>query len=373
MGKDLKGKELGVGISQQSDGLYVARCTDINGRRRAKRFHKLQECRSWLAAENQNKAEKKATNDMIVDEWFTCWIKIKEQTTRVSTYESYRHRYQVDIYPVIGKMLLTEVKPIHCQKVFTNMAQIGRSNGTMELTRVVLYGLLSSAAENDLIDKNPCLRSIKSNIGKPKAERTALTKAEQEKFVKLIQGCLYENQFRLILQTGLRIGEVAGLQWGDIDFKKKTLAVNRTAYLSSIYREWMVGLPKSSSGKRLVPLTEEAVRILKKQKQEDKTLKVIQKDFCNYVFLSTEGGPIPDSKYCYFLRRLCRESGLRSVTPHVLRHTFATRCIEAGMKPKTLQKILGHANIGITMNVYVHISEEEKMDEINKISYALNF
>ncbi len=120
MGKDLKGKELGVGISQQSDKLYVARFTDKFGIRKTKRFKKLQECRQWIADASyiSKHSDIENASDILVDTWYEYWIGIKKQTVRPNTVRNYSERYERNIKGIIGKKLLSEVKPIHCQKIF---------------------------------------------------------------------------------------------------------------------------------------------------------------------------------------------------------------------------------------------------------------
>ena len=124
MGKDLRGKELGEGIYQQTNGTYCARFVDRFGKRKSKRSEKLQEVRQWLADAtyiNEHSDIEQATN-MMVDAWFEYWIEIKRKTVRPNTVRNYTERYHRNIQKVIGKKLLTEVKPLHCQRIFTNMA-----------------------------------------------------------------------------------------------------------------------------------------------------------------------------------------------------------------------------------------------------------
>ena len=111
--------------------------------------------------------------------------------------------------------------------------------------------------------------------------------------------------------------------------------------------------------------------LLKRQKKKNSEFSIVSIDWSDIVFLCKKGSPVKNSTYDSMLFKLCDKIGLPRFSMHVLRHTFATRCIEAGMKPKTLQTILGHTNIGITMNLYVHTTEDEKIKEIDKISDAL--
>lgn len=373
MGKDLKGKELGVGISQQSDKLYVARFTDKFGIRKTKRFKKLQECRQWIADASyiSKHSDIENASDILVDTWYEYWIGIKKQTVRPNTVRNYSERYERNIKGIIGKKLLSEVKPIHCQKIFSDMAEQGYKTTTIYQTRITLYNMLEFAKENDVILSNPCKKSVKSDIGKPSEKKVALTIDEQRKFLMAATGQSYENQYKFTLQTGLRTGELVGLKWDDIDFGKRTVTISRTMEYRYKVGEWRVGPPKSKSGYRTIPLTDEAIRILKDQKEKNSKIKVINIEWRDQVFLSRKGEPVKNSTYDTALFKICDKAEIRKFSMHILRHTFATRCIEAGMIPKTLQKILGHSNIGITMNLYVDATEEEKAKEMDLVAEAL--
>ena len=194
----------------------------------------------------------------------------------------------------------------------------------------------------------------------------------QRKFLEHVKGSSYENQYRFVLQTGLRTGELIGLKWSDIDFKKRTLKIERSMEYRYKVGEWRVGEPKSKSGFRTIPLTQEAIRILKEQKRKNSNIDIISMEWADTVFLCRKGTPVKNSTYDSNLFKICDKAGIDRFSMHILRHTFATRCIEAGMLPKTLQKIMGHSNIGITMNLYVHITEDEKQKEIDMVADALN-
>lgn len=374
MGKDLKGKELGVGINQQKNGLYSARFVDKYGNRKQKRFKKLQECRQWLADasyidEHSNIAQ---ANDMMTDAWFEYFIEIKKKTVRPNTVRNYTERYETNIKPVIGKMLLSDIKPLHCQKIFLNMADEGYRTSTLYQTRIALFNMLELAKENDVLRYNPCKKSVKSDMGKPSDKKEALTLDVQKKFLEGATGQSYENQFRFMLQTGLRTGELVGLQWRHVDFENRVLTIEQSMEYRYKVGEWRLGPPKSQSGYRTIPLTDEAIRILKAQREKNKKIREIPEEWSEYIFLSRKGEPVKNSTYDTALFKICDKVGIERFSMHVLRHTFATRCIEAGMKPKTLQKLLGHSSIQITMNLYVHVTEEEKKKEIELVAEALN-
>ena len=374
MGKDLKGKELGEGIYQQSNGTYCARFVDKFGKRKSKRSKKLQEVKQWLVDTRyiDEHSDLEHASNMTVDYWFEYWISIKEKTVRPNTVRNYKERYHINIKKVIGKKLLTEVKPLHCQLIFTNMADEGYRTSTIYQTRIALYNMLEFAKENDIIIHNPCKKSVKSDMGKPSEKKEALSVDIQKQFLESAKGQSYENQYRFILQTGLRTGELVGLKWNDIDFEEKTLKIERSMEYRYTTGAWRVGEPKSKSGYRTIPLTDEAIRILKSQKAKNQIIKYIPDEWAEQVFLCRKGEPVKNSTYDTALFKICDKANIKRFSMHVLRHTFATRCIEGGMLPKTLQKILGHSNIGITMNLYVHITEEEKLKEINMVANALN-
>lgn len=374
MGKDLRGKELGEGIYQQPNGTYCARFVDKFGKRKSKRSKKLQEVRQWIADATyiDEHSDLDQATDMLVDAWFDYWISIKKKTVRPNTVRNYIERYERNIKGVIGKKLLTEVKPIHCQKIFSDMADEGYKTTTIYQIRITLYNMMDFAKENDVIINNPCKKSVKSDMGKPSDKKEALTIDVQKKFLEGATGQSYENQYRFVLQTGLRTGELVGLKWDDIDFENRTLTISRTMEFRYKVGEWRVGPPKSKSGYRTIPLTDEAIRILKAQKEKNSKIKVINMEWADQVFLCGKGEPVKNSAYDTALFKICDKVGIKRFSMHVLRHTFATRCIEAGMMPKTLQKILGHSNIGIMMNLYVHITEDEKNKEIDLVADALN-
>lgn len=370
MGKDLRGKELGVGISQRKDGLYTARFTDKSGKRRQQYFKKLQECRNWLAdAQFENEhGNINASANMTVDAWFEYWIKeIKEKTVRWSTLNAYKDRYNKNIKEVIGEMIISEVKPMHCQNVLNVMDNNGYAGTSMDRTKVTMSAMFSDACENGLISSNPITKSVKCPKKKNKNTRV-LTLEEQKKFLGVAKESVNYNHFMFILQTGVRSSELRGLKWDDIDFQNRIIHIRRNVTYDSNNSRFITGELKTSSGQRDIPMTKTVYEVLMelKHQKEKRKQKVVSFEFADHVFLNCNGKLLPNSNYDRYLARLCEKAGIEKISMHTLRHTFATRCIESGMKPKTLQKILGHANISITMDLYVHVTEDEKEKEMKK-------
>lgn len=375
MGKDLKGKELGVGICQTKDKKYVARITTRNGKRVKRVFDKLVDCRKWIAEARYNEEHGAISvlGEMSVDAWYEYWItEIKAKTVRQNTIRNHNERYKQNIKKYIGQMPLNEVKPIHCQNVLNQMADTYR-NSTIKLTSITMYGMFQSAVDNELILKNPMTKYVRCTSGKPSKPPRVLSVEEQKLFLETTKESSNFNQYAFLLQTGLRTGEMIGLKWSDIDFEKRILHVSRTMEYRYSVGEWRIGETKTKNGCRDIPLTTEAIEILKRQKKKVQELKTVKMEFSDFVFLSRKGEPTKNSAYDTKLMYYCDKVGMQRFSMHTLRHTFATRCIEAGMRPKTLQMILGHSNIGITMNLYVHVTDEEKVKELSNIEDMLKF
>lgn len=201
MGRDLRGRALGVGISQDKKGKYVARYTNNNGKRVKKVFAKLQDCRNWLADAQLKKdgLNTLSGRNFTVDLWYEYWIEnIKGDTIRFNTRRNYNERYEKNIKPYIGKMFIQEVKPIHCQNILNKMAQ-HYSNSVIEHSRLVMHMMFDSALENEIIAKNPVTKSVKCTNGKKSKEVRALTVKEQKCFLEIVKGTSNYNQYALIL------------------------------------------------------------------------------------------------------------------------------------------------------------------------------
>ncbi len=378
MGKNLKGKECGKGICQRKDGLYCARFVDKSGKRHEKYFRTIPEARNWIEeAKYADKHEEVfVPTDTMVDEWFNFWIENIVGDLAPNTLRNYRERYVNNIQPVIGRMLLSNVRPMHCKKVLIQM-DADYAGSTIRQTYITMGTMFKAALMNGMISKHPMDGVRYTKPVRAKDDIRFLTREDQKKFLEVAKRSHNYNQYALILETGLRTGEMIGLTWDAIDFNKKTLTVNKTLEYRHGQHFWRAGPPKTQNSYRTIPLTDKAYEILKTMydsrtdrkespllsqtleyidRRTGTTARLVMHDL---VFINWRTGePAKNSSYDTHLYKLCDEAGIARFCMHALRHTYATRAIESGMQPKVLQSLLGHASIKTTMDRYVHVTDE---------------
>ena len=229
MGKDLKGKELGEGLSQRKDGLYSARFTTCVRKRREKYFKSLKEAQIWLAKEREKDGYMNLTN-MTLDDWYKVWIStFKEGIVRDNTVKNYDTNYRIRIKKYLGRKRLDKITNLDCQRLMNDLFDSRKySQGTLYQTRITLHAIFKGAVENRYIVFNPVDGvKIKKLDDKEDQDRRVLTRDEQRLLVGAMKDCMYKNAFMLVLQSGLRAGEVGALNWDDVDFENRKIYVNK--------------------------------------------------------------------------------------------------------------------------------------------------
>lgn len=306
-----------------------------------------------------------------VNEWFLQWIGIIDGIRKPKTVSNYTNYYNKNIKPVIGNMPISKVKPMHCSKVLQNMSSTYKES-SIKQTRVAMSCMFQYAVDNDVIFKNPVGKSVviptNINLTNENTRHLLLNQEEINSFLTTAKETPYYLPCSLVLETGLRAGELIGLTWDEIDFENNYIHVRHTMQYDK-NRGWYFSTPKSKQSSRDIYMTVKCRQILIKAK-EAYIIRKKDRDsiFNNLVFTSIHGTPIRNNSYDIGINSICKKAGINRFSIHSLRHTFASRCIMAGISPKVLQTIMGHSDISTTLNIYVHIDNSINEAEMKKLS-----
>ena len=229
MGKDLRGRECGKGICQRKDGLYTARFLAKSGKRQEKYFKSLPEARNWLAdvryLDKHNQYN--TSSDMTVTEWYEFWDTNMKNDLSPNTRRNYRDRFERNVKPVIGTMQIADVKPMHC-KIILNQMNEDYAGSTIRQAYIAMGTMFRAAVDNGIISKHPMDGVRYTKPVRDVSDIHFLTVEEQKTFTEQARRSHNYRQYELILETGLRTGEMIGLTWDAIDWEKRTLTVNKT-------------------------------------------------------------------------------------------------------------------------------------------------
>lgn len=290
------------------------------------------------------------------------WKKDKQQYVKPSTIAAYALILENHILPVFGeKVQLTEAD---VQAFALKKLQDGLSQKTVKDVLIVLKMIQKFGAKNGDL---PFVEwSVKFPTEQTKQELEVLSINNQKRIMQYaIDNFTFRNLgIYICLSTGIRIGEVCALKWGDINIATETISINRT--IERIYMidgekrhtEVVIGTPKTKNSLREIPMSKELLKIVR-------PLKKVMND--EYFILTNEAKPTEPRTYRNYYKQLLKQLGIPDLKFHGLRHSFATRCIESQCDYKTVSVILGHANISTTLNLYVHPNMEQKKKCINQM------
>lgn len=389
MGKDLKGKELGTGIVQRKNGKYHARYSDRFGKRQSVYGHTLQEVKVKLAEAIAD--DKRCLNvvdaNTTLNEWFEKWLLVyKSETIRSSSMNYYKHLYRKIIGPELGREKISEISKLQIQGMINRAKKNGYEWETQNKIRVLMIDMFNRAMEDNYLVRNPAKGARTASV-KPDDERRVLTTEEQAYFFEAAAGTFYANLFVVAVNTGLRPGELFALTENDIDFDNKQISVTKTLLYEKFDEDegktFHIGPPKTKTSVRLVPMNKHCITALKRQIVQKKVIarrNVKPTEFPDLLFTTRFNTPLNVTVYNDAISKIILEINImrddleqmEKFSGHTFRHTFATRCIESGVKPKVLQSYLGHATLQMTMDLYVHTTDNHKHDEMKLLENELS-
>lgn len=381
MGKSLNGKELGKGISQRKeDGLYIARFTNRFGKRQVisdKTYNGVQKkLRDAVVADE--KAINVVSTNMTLDEWYEKWMETCKKNCRNNTKDTYARHYK-RVKEALGWRKLNKLNLVVMQDAINGL----RTDNERKNSKKILVDMLEKAVASDLITKNVAKQITTEITKEEKNPRRVLTVKETEIFLTEAESTFYYNLFVVALETGMRIGELSGLQWKDIDYKNKVVHVRHSMTYFSKDGKYMFELhpTKTNKGLRDIPLTERAITALRKQYFVKQTINNSGKEpmegFENLVFVTKNNRPTTQ-----FLVSECIDGIIKRVhknnpdlvfekfSPHTFRHTFATRWLEAGVPIKIVSAMLGHSQLQLTTDLYMHVTQDSLFNGLEQFEKA---
>lgn len=279
--------------------------------------------------------------------WFDMY---KKPYLRERSLEAIKYVLNQHILPMIGDYRLRDISPMHIQKIMVNLS--GKSNSLQSKVLSNLRAIFNVAQENGLIAKSPVSSTLKLN-GKKTQEKEPLTSADCNLLLNQVKNPRAKTFLLTALHTGLRRGEILGLQWDDIDFKAKMIHVRHNAVITE-HETTVNDFLKTAAGQRDIPLTEELEEWLRRQKKSAHS---------QYVIAMENHKPLTKSSYRSLWRLIERELPEKHITAHILRHTYITRLFEAGLDVKEVQYLAGHSTMDMTLKVYTHYDRRSRQSK----------
>ncbi|VHR90008.1 phage integrase [Clostridioides difficile] len=313
-----------------------------------------------------------------LEHWFYNWLfEYRIKDLKPKSFERYESIYRNYIKDTdLGNVKLKDLRVSHMQKYYNRLLDSNKSIPTIRQINTKLKTCLSEAEKQGLIQRNYCTM-VNIPVEKKENRLEILTLEQQKNFIKAIEGHKLEVLFLVALGTGLRLGELLGLKWFDIDFKNSNLTVKRTLQRTYFIdkngnRELKVleQEPKTSNSYRTVPIPKDVLNKLKEHKVNQnvdilKAGELYRND--NYVFCNELGVPIDDKRPLRNLKSILSSLDIEPIKFHGLRKTYATRLFENDVPPKTVQVLMGHYDISITLNIYTQVMEDKKVEAVEKL------
>ena len=392
------------GEYQRTNGTYAYRWTDGKGKRHEVYARDLDDLRAKEKEidADTNEGIKVEARYVIINELYDLWVQLK-RGIKDNTFENYKYMYNTFVRPSFGKKRIQTLKKSDV-KIFYNYLADQRclQASTIDSIHNVLHQVLDMAVDDKYIRSNPsdkALKELKQSHAFKTEKRRALTIAEQELFLNYLRNNeTYSHWypiFAVMLGTGMRVGEITGLRWCDIDLDNGVIDINHTLVyychrheveLNGCY--FNINTPKTKASNRKIPMIESVKEAFLREKanQEKSGIKcsVVIDGYSDFIFVNRNGKTQHQGTLNKAIRRIIRDCNdevllndenatvlLPHFSCHSLRHTFSTRMCEAGINVKVIQDTLGHQDISTTMNIYTDATKEMKKQEFESLDNYL--
>lgn len=364
--KDRNGRVLKTGENQRKNGTYDYRYTDSYGKVRCIYAKTLEDLRKKEAAIQRDLADgiDYAAGEIsvadLVDRYMSLKRDIGHNTKRA--YGTVINRIKESEF---GQMKVRNVKLSDAKRFYIDLHDTGSKRNTISIYHSVLRPTFEMAVDDDMIRKNPFKFKVADIIPDDAVKRTALTKQQQENYLRFIQENGQDNYYYdivILIGTGLRVSELYGLTKKDVDFKKRLIFIDHQLCRTA-EKPYFVKSPKTSSGVRCIPMSDVVYMALKRvvANQQPPTVELLVDGYSGFLFLDKAGMPKVAMHLENYMRGMQKKmeriygKSFPRVTPHVLRHTFCTNMQRTGIDVKSLQYLMGHSNVSVTLDVYTHV------------------
>jgi integrase len=364
-------------ITQLNDGRWQARVTLDNGKRKALYGRTRQEAQHKLTAvlrdrdkglpigmdERQNLATYLAT-----------WLESVKPAVRPRTWKRYAELMNQHVVPTLGKISLAKVSAQQVQRMYGAKLEQGLSSTTVHHLHAVLHRALAQAVRVGLVARNVADLVDVSRMAEHDLQ--VLDRSQVQQLLAAVAGHRLEALYVLALSTGMRQGELLALRWQDIDLDKRTVQVRATLQRTK-EQGYMLAPPKTKRSRRQITLTSAACTALRahRARQAEQRLALGSEWDTTYdlVFPNTLGKPMDGTNLLHYdFYPLLKRAGLPRIRFHDLRHTAATLLLGRGVNPKIVSEMLGHASIGITLDIYSHVLPDMQAYAATQMDAALS-
>lgn len=391
--RDNKGRKLFNGESQRKDGKYEYKYQDAWGKRKTVYSWKLTPTdrvpagkRYDISLREKIKQIQKDLNSNITPDGgnFTVLELVEKYISqktgvRHNTRSNYNFVVNVIKKEAFGQKRIDKIKVSDAKEWLIKMQQIdGRGYSSIHTIRGVVRPAFQMAVDDDLLVKNPFEFQLNTVVVNDSVTREAITRQQERDFLEFVKNdqhfCKYYDGIYILFKTGLRISEFVGLTKKNLDFENNRIIVDHQLQRTRDMK-YIIEDTKTESGERMVPMTPEVKEAFQRILANRKNPKVepMVDGYSGFLYLDKNGRPMVAlhwEKYFQHIREKYNKIyriQMPKVTPHVCRHTFCSNMAKSGMNPKTLQYIMGHSDISVTLNTYTHLNYDDAEEEMQKV------